>query len=139
MNEARAWLHETLDTIGSRLADLVEATRKTTRARLTVEPLRRSEPAAMDPGVRAAIRRAADALGEPAVDLVSLASHDAMNMARLCPTGMFVVPSLGGLRHSPRKASREADVELALDLLVATAAELGAVPRQAIVRPPGRR
>jgi hydantoinase/carbamoylase family amidase len=137
--EFRAPGDSALDLIASRLTALVEATGKTTPARLTVEGLRRSEPAVMDPGVRAAIRRAADALGEPAVDLVSLAGHDAMNLARLCPTGMFFVPSLGGLSHCPREASRDTDVELALDLLLATAAELGVVPREAVVRSAGRR
>lgn len=131
-----------LDRIVARLERLVADVQAGSRARLTVQRLRASDPAPMAPEVQAAIRRAAAALGEPSIDLVSLAGHDAMNMAALCPTGMFFVPSLGGISHSPQEASRPEDLELAFDLLLATAAELGVIPAAAasgIVRRSGSR
>jgi beta-ureidopropionase / N-carbamoyl-L-amino-acid hydrolase len=135
--EFRAADDASLDTIESRLMELVDATRRGARARLAVERLRRSEPAAMDDGVREAVARGAAALGERTIELVSLAGHDAMNLARLCPSGMFFVPSRRGISHSPLEATGPEDVALAFDLLAATAAELGVVPRGIV--PSGRR
>lgn len=131
--EFRAADDAVLDRLRDRVTDLAAEAQRGTRARLSIDWLRRSEPAAMHAGVQRAIRRAAAALGERTLDLVSLAGHDAMNLAALCPTGMFFVPSLGGLSHTPLEASRPEDVALAFDLLAATAAELGVLPRSAIV------
>jgi hypothetical protein len=75
-----------------------------------------------------ALRHAAALLGERSVDLARLAGHDAMNMARL-----------RGISHSPLDASREGDLGRALDLLAASAAELGVAPRAAVVPGAGRR
>lgn len=48
----------------------------------------------------AAVRQAAKACGYSAMDIVSGAGHDAVYVARVCPTGMIFVPCLGGVSHN---------------------------------------
>ncbi len=58
-----------------------------------------------------AIHRAAQDLELESLHLPSGAGHDAQNLARVCPTGMIFVPSVGGVSHSPREHTRPEDVE----------------------------
>jgi beta-ureidopropionase / N-carbamoyl-L-amino-acid hydrolase len=53
--------------------------------------------------VTAAVVRAAARLGTDAVLLPSGAGHDAMNMARVCQTGMIFIPCREGRSHSPEE------------------------------------
>lgn len=45
------------------------------------------------------------------------AGHDAMNMARLCPTGLIFIPSVDGLSHHPNEYTPMEDVLLGIDVL----------------------
>jgi N-carbamoyl-L-amino-acid hydrolase len=45
------------------------------------------------------------------------AGHDAMNMARLCPTGLIFIPSVDGLSHHPNEFTPMEDVLLGIDVL----------------------
>ncbi|KAA9024213.1 M20 family metallo-hydrolase [Niallia endozanthoxylica] len=45
------------------------------------------------------------------------AGHDAMNMAKLCPTGLIFIPSVDGLSHHPDEYTDMDDVLLGIDLL----------------------
>jgi N-carbamoyl-L-amino-acid hydrolase len=38
------------------------------------------------------------------------AGHDAQSFARVCPIGMLFVPSVGGVSHSPREFTTQADM-----------------------------
>ena len=42
--------------------------------------------------------------------MVSRAYHDALFMARICPTGMIFVPSRGGVSHRPDEYTAPEDV-----------------------------
>jgi N-carbamoyl-L-amino-acid hydrolase len=56
----------------------------------------------------AAIRRVADAchaLGMPSLSITSGAFHDAMYLAKHCPSAMLFVPSRGGISHNPLEAT----------------------------------
>ncbi|HEY0286503.1 MAG TPA: Zn-dependent hydrolase, partial [Pseudomonas sp.] len=48
----------------------------------------------------AAVRRSVEALGYPHQDIVSGAGHDAILLARHCPTTMVFIPCVGGLSHN---------------------------------------
>ena len=39
------------------------------------------------------------------MDMLSGAGHDAMNVARVAPTGMIVVPCKGGLSHNEAESA----------------------------------
>lgn len=45
------------------------------------------------------------------------AGHDAMNMAKLCPTGLIFIPSLDGLSHHPNEYTPLDDIMVGIDLL----------------------
>jgi N-carbamoyl-L-amino-acid hydrolase len=53
-----------------------------------------------DPQCVAAVREAASQLGLGHMDIVSGAGHDAIYMARICPTAMIFVPCEGGISHN---------------------------------------
>lgn len=45
------------------------------------------------------------------------AGHDAMNMIRLCPTGLIFVPSVNGLSHHPDEFTEMDDILIGIDVL----------------------
>jgi beta-ureidopropionase / N-carbamoyl-L-amino-acid hydrolase len=56
--------------------------------------------------VRAAARRC----GYDSMDMLSGAGHDAMNVARVAPTGMIFVPCKDGLSHNEAESAEPADL-----------------------------
>ena len=76
---------------------------------LAVEPVARWAPTPLDPGVQGAVVRAAESLRLSYVTLASGAGHDAQALARVCPSGMVFVPSVGGVSHDPRELTRWED------------------------------
>lgn len=61
------------------------------------------DPAPTDPRMRAIVASAAASLGLTSKGMPSGAGHDAQEMARIAPTGMIFVPSVGGISHSPKE------------------------------------
>ena len=51
--------------------------------------------------VKMSLRGAAKTLDLPSMDLISGVFHDAVHLARHCPTGMLFVPSERGVSHNP--------------------------------------
>ncbi|MFD2444632.1 Zn-dependent hydrolase [Bacillus sp. CGMCC 1.16607] len=49
--------------------------------------------------------------------MASGAGHDAMNMTRLCPTGLIFVPSVDGLSHHPEEFTDLDDILTGIDVL----------------------
>ena len=103
----------------SRLSELLEV------LGLDREP--RTEPAAMDEGVRAALRTELERRGLPVLELASGAGHDAgILAAHGVRAGMLFVRSLaGGVSHSPDEDSSREDVELAVEVLAGALSALG--------------
>lgn len=60
--------------------------------------------------VRTAIHDACVEAGQRDQLLVSMAGHDAANMARLGPAGMLFIASVDGYSHCPQEFSRDTDV-----------------------------
>ena len=52
-----------------------------------------------------AIRAAASGCGYSSMDMLSGAGHDAMNVARVAPTGMIFVPCKDGLSHNEAESA----------------------------------
>lgn len=57
-----------------------------------------------------AVRDSAVAQGLRVWDLPSGAGHDAMHLARICPTGMIFVPCLRGISHNPAESATPEDL-----------------------------
>jgi beta-ureidopropionase / N-carbamoyl-L-amino-acid hydrolase len=68
---------------------------------LAIEPFMSLQTTWFDERLRHALRMASDALGLRSMDLVSGAFHDAVHVARHCPTAMLFVPSERGVSHNP--------------------------------------
>jgi N-carbamoyl-L-amino-acid hydrolase len=83
----------------------------------TWEPHEIVPPAPMDAGVQAAVTAAAARLGYSSMALPSGAGHDSQNMARLAPTGMVFIPSIGGRSHSSAELTAWADIENGANVL----------------------
>jgi beta-ureidopropionase / N-carbamoyl-L-amino-acid hydrolase len=70
-----------------------------------IEALFSHKPVAFDAAVLSTIDDACSALHACALHLTSGAFHDAMYLARHCPSGMIFVPSRDGISHNPAEAT----------------------------------
>lgn len=75
-------------------------------------------PAPMDERVRNCIMAAARQLGLSHKSMPSGAGHDAQDMAKLGPTGMIFVPSVGGISHSPKEFTEVKDMANGANVLL---------------------
>ena len=80
--------------------------------------IRDEEPAPMHPGVIALIRCMCEERGVPFEVMPSGAGHDAMQMAKIAPTGMIFIPSTNGISHNPTEWTDPEDICLGTQLLV---------------------
>ena len=122
--DVRAPDERKIDAVERALHQSLERARAARGVRFRVEGFERRPPAPMDPGIRAAVRRAISAGAEPAIELPSGAGHDAMCLAAIAPAGMLFVPSIGGLSHVGEERTSEADLELGVETLAAVLAEV---------------
>lgn len=83
-------------------------------------------PAPTDKQMRATIAAATEALGLSYKLMPSGAGHDAQDMARIAPTGMIFVPSVGGISHSPREFTHPRDMANGADVLLHTVLRIDA-------------
>jgi allantoate deiminase len=72
----------------------------------------------MHGGLRAHLVASIEAIGQPPRILPSGAGHDAMAMAKLCPSGMIFLRCKGGISHNPAESITEADADLAVRVLI---------------------
>ena len=84
-----------------------------------VTPTLHDDPCVFDAQVTGAIEDAAQKLALPHMRLSSGASHDAMYMARVCPTGMIFVPCEKGVSHNEAENATPADLAAGARVLTA--------------------
>lgn len=77
-------------------------------------------PAPTDPRIRKYIDESAKELGLSTLYKSSGAGHDAQDMAKIAPTGMIFIPSVGGISHSPKEYSRPEDIVNGVNVLLHT-------------------
>ena len=68
-------------------------------------------PMPMDPTVIKAVEQGIDQGGQPVVQLVSMAGHDAAHMARVTRSGMIFAQSVNGKSHCADEAATMDDIE----------------------------
>jgi len=127
MLEFRSLDPEELEEMESALLGRARDDAKRFNLGLAVEPVARWEPTPLDPDAQAALAQAADSLGLSHVALASGAGHDAQELARVCPSGMVFVPSVGGVSHDPRELTRWEDCENGANVLLLAALDLAGV------------
>lgn len=93
---------------------------------LTITPYSRGDAVPMDEGLQEAFAAGIARTGSnlSARRLASGAGHDAMEMARLCPSAMLFVRCEKGISHSPLENMTELDAGIAIRVLIETVLEL---------------
>lgn len=86
--------------------------------RISHRPLARFEPVAFDPLLVDLVAQQTQALGYRHQRLPSGAGHDAQMLARVCPSAMIFVPSVGGLSHNVREHTEPADLQRGAQVLL---------------------
>ena len=102
------------------LALFLERLAKEEDVDIQARPLVRTPPVRFDETVLAAIEDAAAELGEPIRRMTSGAGHDAQMIARVCPSAMIFVPSIGGISHNPREETDPDHLEIGANVLLHT-------------------
>ena len=109
--------------------ELVERMEQDVRARITaiaeasrveaaVERVFDSPAVRFDPGCIDAVRRAAEAYGYPAREIVSGPGHDSCHVARVAPASMIFVPCEGGLSHNELEKTEKEQVAAGANVLL---------------------
>jgi N-carbamoyl-L-amino-acid hydrolase len=86
--------------------------------RVEVVPITAELPIEVPAVIRAEAAAAVSDLGVEPVELVSMAGHDANQLARMVPVGMLFVRSKDGRSHCPEEESRIEDVRLGAEALL---------------------
>ncbi len=91
---------------------------KTRPCAATLERVTNVAPTYFDKSVIELVRSAADTLKLSNMDMPSGAGHDAMHIARLCPSGMIFVPCERGISHNESENAAPSDLAAGTRVLV---------------------
>ncbi|MER9405061.1 Zn-dependent hydrolase [Mesorhizobium caraganae] len=91
---------------------------------ISAEQLARFGPVLFDIGIVERIEAAAKNRGLGVRRMTSGAGHDAQMMARIAPAAMIFVPSAGGISHSPREHTEDAELVAGANILLDVATQL---------------
>ena len=92
--------------------------------KISTERLTEFDPVLFDQGIVSTIEQAAAARGLSCRRMTSGAGQDAQMLARICPTAMIFVPSIGGISHNPKEYTRDADAVAGANVLLDVVKEL---------------
>jgi N-carbamoyl-L-amino-acid hydrolase len=93
---------------------------------ISVERLVRTEPVIFDRTIVDLIEDAAHKRGLASKRMTSGAGHDAQMIARIAPSAMIFVPSIGGISHNPREHTPDADLITGATILLDVVTRLAA-------------
>jgi beta-ureidopropionase / N-carbamoyl-L-amino-acid hydrolase len=111
-----------LEAHEQKLHEIVAA--KATPCAASIERVMAVAPTDFAPLVIDLVRAKTNALGFSNMDMPSGAGHDAMHIARLCPTGMIFVPCERGISHNEIENAAPADLAAGARVLVDVLTEL---------------
>jgi beta-ureidopropionase / N-carbamoyl-L-amino-acid hydrolase len=110
------------DAVLTRMCDALKAAvdRVTQELRLDVEvqEIWYSPPVRFADSCVEAVRKAAERLGYPHMDIVSGAGHDAVYVSRVAPTGMIFVPCEDGISHNEVENATRDDIAAGAQVLL---------------------
>jgi N-carbamoyl-L-amino-acid hydrolase len=123
--ELRDLSAEKIEALFARIREEAAVVAEKTGTSILFEPIDvTATPAPTDERMREIIAASARALGLTYKLMPSGAGHDAQDMARIAPTGMIFVPSVGGISHSPDEFTRPADMANGANVLLRTVLEI---------------
>jgi len=114
----------TLREAERRFAAFLEELAAAEGVKIETRRLARFEPVQFDDGIAHLVEHHAGRLGLSCRRMTSGAGHDAQMLARICPTAMIFVPSIGGISHNPAEDTRPEDLAAGTDVLLHTLLEL---------------
>ena len=91
---------------------------------VAIEMISAEKPVDMDQDIRKIIEKSCNSIGARYQMINSRAGHDAMNIARLAPTGMIFIPSKKGISHNPDEYTEYDDIMTGIDVLAETLYQL---------------
>lgn len=91
---------------------------KARKVSINREVILNQEHTPMDEKVMEALDTGAELIGEPYKQLISMAGHDAANMALLTRTGMIFLKSINGKSHCKEEYSEPEDIEKAANAML---------------------
>ena len=108
----------TLERLDAVLRRGVQESNRRERCVARLEVMSQSKPAPCDPGLQDALAGAAEALTPGRWQrMPSGAGHDAQYLARLMPSAMLFVPSIGGISHHWAEDTKPEDLAMGLQVL----------------------
>lgn len=114
------------EAVIARLTDQIEpiCTANARGCDVDVRETVRNTPTSFDPDIIAAVRQSAERLNLAHMDMPSGATHDALYLARVCPTGMIFVPCAGGVSHNEAESATASDLAAGVKVLADTLVNL---------------
>ena len=109
-----------LQSAETQLAEFIDELAGAEDVKIQMQRLVRTEPVRFHEKVLETIETVASDLGYPIRRMTSGAGHDAQMIARLCPTAMIFVPSVGGISHNPREFTAPDHLVIGVDTLLHT-------------------
>ena len=100
------------------LLALVERVRVETNTRVDIEHVLDMPPLQFDPLCVEMVRKAAVELGYSHSDVVSGPGHDALNVAKVAPTGMIFIPCEEGISHNEAENVKREDLAAGANVLL---------------------
>jgi N-carbamoyl-L-amino-acid hydrolase len=119
--EIRDLSAEKIDSLFQKIVKEAEAIAENTGIKISFSPIEATAvPYPTDPSIQKLIAESAQELGLSYLSMPSGAGHDAQNMAKIAPTGMIFVPSIGGVSHSPKEFTPAKDIANGANVLLHT-------------------
>jgi len=111
-----------LTRLGDQVAGICQANAK--KCTVTVTETSRSRPVPFTSNVPDLIETTAATLDFRKMRILSGAGHDAMHLAKVCPTGMIFVPCENGVSHAEIENATPADLAAGTRVLAAALVDL---------------
>ncbi|MET3915085.1 N-carbamoyl-L-amino-acid hydrolase [Variovorax sp. OAS795] len=107
-----------LSAMDAELKEAVQRIAARGKVQATVEQVVYFPPQPFTPALVAAVRGAAEAQGLSWMNVISGAGHDAVYLARVCPTAMIFVPCLDGISHNEIEDAQPDHLEAGCNVLL---------------------
>lgn len=112
---------EKIDSLFQEIVNEADVIAEKTGTKISFTPIEATAVASpTDPSIKKIVAEAAQELGLSYLFMPSGAGHDAQNMAKITPTGMIFVPSIGGVSHFPKEFTPAKDVANGANVLLHT-------------------
>ncbi|MDP9371744.1 MAG: Zn-dependent hydrolase [Chloroflexota bacterium] len=119
----------------ARIRDDIATIAATRELAASIEVTSDEEPVVLDANVATLLERHGQARDLPLLRLPSGAGHDAMQMARLCPSGMLMVPSRAGVSHNRAEWSDLDNIVAGTQVLLDATLELAGREDEEVIQP----